>query len=193
MAKYSTFPQLIEDIKKVSISRLREWGYLKEGLKGGKITWSINGNETGSISISVFIDPKGNSYLTLNYNYQDEPIKYQVSIVSVSSNLGIGRRYYFVCPSTGLRCSKLYLSGKYFLHRKTLQGVMYEKQTQSKRSRGFFKCFDSLYDFDESDYKPNLKKHYRGKITKTYQRIIDRENKRARGVLRSDFERYCLR
>ena len=54
MPKPHTFPTLYNEALQISISKLKEWEYLNpEQIKSGTITWSRNGNQTGSISIQV--------------------------------------------------------------------------------------------------------------------------------------------
>jgi hypothetical protein len=171
MPKPPTFPTLYEDLKIVSISFLTKHGYLKPNQwRSGTITWSRNGNKTGSISIKVDTDNES-SYLELDYNYNEAPLNYKVQLISAPSNLGKGVVWYFVCPFTKLRCRKLYLADTYFYHRKAFKGCMYEKQTQSKKDRyldkklgGYFRGIKLLEELD----KKHFKKHYAGKPTKKY-------------------------
>ncbi len=174
MSKQPTFPTLYEDLKTVSISFLTKQGYLKPNQwRSGTITWSINGNRTGSISIKVNTI---SSYLELIYKYNQESINYRVQLISIPSNLGKGVVWYFVCPFTKLRCRKLYLADTYFYHRSAFKGCMYEKQTQSKKDRyldkklgGYFRGIESL----EKLNKKHFKKEYAGKPTKIYLKIIE--------------------
>ncbi len=54
MPKPHTFPTLYNEALQISISKLKEWEYLNpEQIKSGTLTWSRNGNKTGSISIKV--------------------------------------------------------------------------------------------------------------------------------------------
>ena len=108
MAKPSTYPTLYDECKTVSIAFLKEHGYLNPGqYKSGIITWSRNGNKTGSISIAVN-KYKESSYLELDYRCNDKPINYKVPLVSLPSNIGKGVIWFFLCPNTGKRCRKLY-------------------------------------------------------------------------------------
>ncbi len=53
MAKCPTFPTLDDECKTVTITKLKEWGYLEPNkiITGGMITWSRNGNKTGTSGI----------------------------------------------------------------------------------------------------------------------------------------------
>lgn len=129
---------------------------------------------TGSISIEVNIVSE-NPCLQLNYKTNDKPINYQVSLVSIPSNIGAGIVWYFVCPNTGKHCRKLYLADTRFLHREAFKGCYYEKQTQSHKSRKFHNSFKKFFDADELYeliYKKHFKSIYAGKPTKRYQKLM---------------------
>lgn len=183
MPKSPTFPTLYNEALQISISRLKEWEYFNpEQIKSGTLTWSNNGNKTGSISI------RGNThseqpYIELNYKYNDEPRNYKVSLVSIPSNLGKGLIWYFLCPQTNKRCRKLYLIGGYFLHREAFNGCMYETQTQSKKYRQLDKTLGAYFKTDDlysQLYKKHFKKTYAGKPTKKYLRIMEQIQKAER-------------
>ena len=175
MPKPHTFPTLYDDLKTVSISFLTKQGYLKPNQwQSGIISWSRNGNKTGSISILVNTQSE-RPYLELDYKCNGTPINYRVQLVLAPSNLGKGVVWYFVCPHTGKRCRKLYLADTYFYHRSAFKKCMYEKQTQSKKSRyldktlGVYFRLDQLY---ENLYKKHFKKQYAGIPTKKYLKLI---------------------
>lgn len=176
MPKSPTFPTLYDELKTVSISFLKQYGYLKlNQWQSGTITWSRNGNTTGSISISVNTQSE-NPYLELDYKCNEVKVNYKVKLVSNPSNLGKGVVWYFLCPKTGKRCRKLYLVGTYFYHRKAFNGCMYEKQTQSKKYRQIEKAFGAYFQSDnlyKQLYKKHFKKQYSGKPTKLYLKIME--------------------
>ena len=180
MPKPHTFPNLYNQALQISISKLKEWDYLTpEQIKKGTLTWSIDGNQAGSISISVNTQSE-QPYIELEYKYRDEPRSYKVRLVSKPSNLGEGLVWYFLCPQTGKRCRKLYSIGGYFLHREAFKGCMYETQTRSKRYRQLDKTFGALFKSDNlysELYKKYFKKTYAGKPTKKYLRIVEQIQK----------------
>lgn len=175
MPKFPTFPILYNETLQISITKLKEWGYLNpDQIKSGVLTWSSNGVERAAISIMVnTLVPR--PYVVLSYEFKGEPRKYEVLLDSCPSNIGNGVIWYFVCPKTSLRCRKLYSIGGYFYHREAFNGCMYESQTVSKKYRQIDKDFgayfksDSLYD---QLYKKHFKKTYAGKPTKKYLSII---------------------
>ena len=194
MPKPHTFPTLYNEALQISISKLKEWEYLNpEQIKSGTITWSRNGNQTGSISIKVNTHSE-QPYIELDYKYRDEPRNYKVYLTSTPSNLNRGEIWYFICPQTKKRCRKLYSIGGYFLHREAFSGCMYETQTQSKKYRQLDKTFGAYFKIDNlysELYKKNFKKYYAGKPTKRYLRIMEQIQK-AESIPYHEIERLML-
>ena len=177
MPKPATFPTLYDDALQISISRLKEFGYIDIGLsKSGVLTWSRRGEKTGSISIQSCSNSDSPS-VQLDYNFRDQPRKYKVQLVSVPSNLGRGETWYFLCPVTQKRCRILYSIDGYFLHREAFKGCYYESQTRSKKWREMEKIYGDAFDLDrlyEKLYQKYFKKTYAGKPTKRYLKLITR-------------------
>jgi hypothetical protein len=194
MPKPHTFPTLYNEVKTVSISFLIKNNYLKPNQwQSGTITWSSNGNKTGSISIQVNTQSES-PYLLLDYKYNEAPISYTVQLVSALSNLGKGVVWFFICPLTGKRCRKLYLAETYFYHRSAFRGCMYEKQTQSKKSRYLDKTLGLYFQTDQlykQLYKKHFKKQYSGKPTKKYLKLTQ-QIKRAESITAHEIERALI-
>jgi hypothetical protein len=194
MPKPHTTPTLYDDLKTVSISFLTKHRYLKPNQwQSGTVTWSRNGNKTGSISIRVSTQPES-PYLELDYKCNEAPINYRVQLISVPSNLGKGVVWYFVCPHTGKRCRKLYLADTYFYHRSAFRGCMYEKQTQSKKYRGLDKTLGVYFRTDqlfEQLNKKHFKKQYAGKPTKKYLNLTQ-QLQRAESIPHHEIERALI-
>jgi hypothetical protein len=180
MPKPHTLPTLFDEVKTVEISFLKKHGYLEPNqIREGIISWSRNGQKTGSISIMV--NTKDNiSSIELDYKCNNEPIKYKVSIIDIPSNLGKGKVNLFQCPRTHKLCRKLYLADTYFLHRSAFNGCMYECQTQPKKIRGLNDALGT-YLKAEQYYtqlnKKHFKKTYAGKPTKKYLWLMERINR----------------
>jgi len=194
MPKPATFPDLFNDALQIHISKLKEWGYLKNGIKGSDtIKWSRNGNERGSISFSVNTNCTP-PYIELDYKYRNEPCNYRIYFFTKPSNLGKGEVWFFICPKTGKLCRKLYSIGGYFWHRDAFKGCMYESQTQSKKWRDIDKVYGSYFKSEqlcEQLYKKHLKKTYAGKPTKKYARLTA-EIAKADSFSAYDIERLLL-
>lgn len=194
MPKPHTFPTLFDEVKTISISFLTKHSYLKPNqLKAGSVHWSRNGENIGSISIKVCTYYE-NSFIEFDYKCNQQPVKYTVQLVSALSNLGKGFVWFFICTRTGKRCRKLYLADTYFYHRSAFRGCMYEKQTQSKKSRYLNKTLGAYFETDqlyEQVYKKNFKKQYAGKPTKKYLKLCQQIQK-AESIAYHEIERAFL-
>ena len=194
MPKPHTFPTLYNEALQISISKLKEWEYLNpEQIKSGTLTWSRNGNKTGSISIRVNTH-REQPYIELDYKYRDEPRNYKVRLVSMPSNLGKGLIWYFLCPQTNKRCRKLYSIGGYFLHREAFNGCMYETQTQSKKYRQLDKTLGAYFKTDDlysQLYQKHFKKTYAGKPTKKYLKLTQ-QIQRAESIPLHEIEKALM-
>jgi hypothetical protein len=168
-------PVLIDQCKNVSISFLKQHGYLnKNKVKSGVITWSNQYEKTGSISIFTDIDNE-DGYLELDYKSSQKSINYKVRLVTIQSNLGKGVIWYFICSRTGKRCKKLHLIDGYFYHRSAFSGCMYDKQTESKKNRFSGKLFDkwqAAYNASKEIRRKHFKKQYNGKPTRLYLKYL---------------------
>lgn len=170
MPKPSTCPTLYDNCLQISIATLKRCQFLKpEHFASGNLTWSSNGNKTGSIGIVINTRTES-PYLELNYKANGNPIKYSIQLVSIPSNIGKGVIWFFVCPQTGKRCRKLHLAENYFYHRSAFRGCMYETQTHSHKYRNLHKVFASD-EIDKQIYSKHFKTHYGGKPTKRYLRL----------------------
>lgn len=174
MPKPATSPALYDYAFQFSVSDLRRWGYLAPGqVKNGVLRWSLHGETTAKISVSVSTLDEV-PYIELNYRCNGEQRRYKVYFVSVPSNLNRGRVWYFLCPKTGKRCRKLFCIGGYFLHREAFAGCMYECQTQTKRYRVWNFLIGPYFESDlvfEQMHRKNFKRTYAGKPTKKYLQL----------------------
>ena len=175
MPKPHTFPTLFDEVKTISISDLNRWKYLVPKQRiSGVISWSRNGEKTGSISLAVnntAVCP----FMELDYKSNGTPINYKVYLASTPSNIGKGVVWYFICPRTRKRCRKLYLIDGYFYHRSAFKGCMYEKQTYSPKNRWLCRQFEKFYGSDKAFseiYSKHFKKEYNGKPTKRYLKLL---------------------
>ncbi len=174
MPKLPTYPDCFDECKQITITSLNRIGYLKQGATvSGSYRWTRGGKPSGSISITASLADR---YIELNYNYRDKPINYRVRFRNIPKHFG-GSEWYFICPATGKRCRTLYGIGQYFLSRSAYPSAMYSSQTASKLTRNFrkaFKCFDLERDFLA---KRHARTTYKGKLTKRYRRVLDKEDR----------------
>jgi hypothetical protein len=177
MPKPFTFPTLFDEVKTISISDLKKWGYLEPiQYRRGTITWSRNGEVHSSIGIAVST-LKDEPYIELNYSYGEQAVNYKVPLTTVPANIGKGEVWYFVCPQTARNCRILYFVGGMFLHRQACKGYLYEKQTYSSKTRGIMRMYDMLFGVDglyTQLYSKYFKRSYAGKPTKRYLKLMQK-------------------
>lgn len=188
MPKPQKFPTLFNDVKTIDISFLKKHGYLKPNqIMSGTISWSINGNNTGRISI-VVNTKEITPFLELDYKCNNEPINYKVLLIDIPSNLGKGNILLFQCPQTKKLCRKLYLVDTYFFHRSAFKDCMYQSQTYSDRNRDLLKQFDIHHKAESLGsqmFSKYFKTHYAGKPTKKFLKILNAMEKTKNTNLKS--------
>jgi len=192
MAKFPTYPTLFDDVLQISVSKLKEWKYLEpDKIISGIIRWSRDETEMAKIGISVNMYSR---IIELDYTYNQKPRKYQIRLVSLPSNIGKGKVWYFECPQTKKRCRKLYLVGGYFLHRTAFRNCMYELQTKSKDDRTKIKMIDIVFRTDDlynQLYAKYFKRNYAGKPTKKYIKLMNKI-RRVESMPTHEIERILL-
>ena len=176
MGRYGNYPTIVEDCLTFRLKSLTENNntYLASyGTQRGVTSWSTNGEVHSTINIEV-THSEYQTYIIFDYKCNGEQKQYRVNLECKVSNLGKGLIWFFVCPSTGKLCRKLYLNSGYFLHRTALKNLMYAKQIESKKHRNLGKVFGAYFIRDEvysELYKKYFKTHYNGKPTKRYLRL----------------------
>lgn len=173
MPRQSTFPQkTIEECSVLNISKLKKWGYLNSGIHHGTISWSTNQVKVTEIGISTHI-LKNESFIELNYIYNNVEINYSIQLTRLNSNLGKGFYWLFTCPQTHKNCRKLYLHDGYFYHREAFK-LYYEQQLQSRKTRELLKIYKRAIIPEEiykERYGKYFKTHYKGKPTKKFLKL----------------------
>lgn len=174
MPKTPSFPTCLDEVNQISISSLKSLGYLRpDEVVSGSFGWTRNGKSLGSIAVEVSLP---DSYIELEYGFNGKPISYRVMLESIPAHFG-GNNWYFICPVTGKRCRKLYGIGEYFLSRFAFPSAMYTKQTKSKGSRDILRLFELVKTSSEFLSKPYVRTMYKGKLTKRYRRLLERQEK----------------
>ncbi len=195
MPKPHTFPFIYNDIKCITISDLKKLGYIKPNInKVGSIRWTDSkGVETSSITVQSKIN---NSLKVLIIDYKcnnKKSFNYTIPLVTIPSNLGKGKVWYFICPFTYKRCRKLHLIDCHFIHRTAIRGV-YEKQIHSKKWRVLDNTFNDYFkidDYYQELYSKHFTKYYKGKPTKRYLRLMKKINK-AENISADEIENLFL-
>lgn len=176
MAKLPTFTPDIEDCLHLDISVLNKKGLLKTDFENAEYSWNKQNKKFAAILLSIKTSNSNQKILTIYYNSDNQPISYQIMMVSVPTNLGNGKRWYFICPNTGKRCMKLIKPAfsNYFFHRTAFTNLMYASQKRSKQYRRYDTAFGWLYKEESILSKLNTKyrkRHYRGKPTPLVKKL----------------------
>lgn len=176
-----------DGLKSVSVFFLNKHKYFDTWWMSGTITWSRNGEKTGSISIQSNITDS-EKYVRFIYTQTDRStggktdLDYKIPLTKTPCYFG-GVRYWFQCPwyANGVYCGRrvgvLYLGDKYFACRHC-----YRLTYNSRNLGGLSKLAGqviSIPDLEkmESEVK---RKYYRGKTTRKYRRFLKKEWKSMR-------------
>ena len=174
MPKFPSYPDCFDECKQITITSLKRMGYLRPNATvRGTYSWTRGGKPSGWISIAANVPGR---YIELNYNYGDKPMYYRVRLESIPKHFG-GCEWYFICPATRRRCRTLYGIGEYFCSRFAYPSAMYSTQTESKIARSFLKAFRCLELQREYLGKRHTRTTYKGKLTKRYRRLLDKERR----------------
>lgn len=173
MPKFPSFPDCFDECKQITITWLRNLGYLRRDAKvTGPFRWTRGGKPSGSIDVIGNLPER---YVQLDYRINGgDLISYRVRLESIPKHFG-GYEWYLICPATGKRCRTLYGIGKYFLSRAAYPYAMYSSQTESKQTRNFLmalRCLDLESNFRS---KRHARTMYRGKLTKRFVRLLDKQ------------------
>lgn len=178
MPNNSSYPFILEHGTSISISDLRKWRYLRIGhSRTGMIEWSKGGSSYSQVSIESDIRSEDCAYIDLKYSFNHKDFDERIYLESISSNLGVGVVWYFVCPFTKRPCRNLYFSGGYFMSRLALRNAMYDNQTKSHRDRRHYRQLHKAL-LAEKLYpelrEKHFKRYYAGMPTKRYLKLIQK-------------------
>jgi hypothetical protein len=77
-------------------------------------------------------------------------LDYIIPLIRVQSNLGKGWIYYFLCPETKKRCSKLYLLDERFVGLAAAKDGFYQKELRPKKLRSMDKENDRVRKLEKA-------------------------------------------
>ncbi len=169
-----------EGAKRIELAWLKKHRYLG-GFFGGTLSWSSNGESTGSINIRINTSSDNPNiefdYKTKGYSESEwKEIKYSLSMVSIPCRFG-GKKWFFVCGlyKNNIYCGKkarnLYKVGDYFGCRKCAN-LSYQSCNESKKYTGMYKLLSQHWKSEEY-YEKNVKRcFYKGKPTRKYKRYL---------------------
>ncbi len=169
--------QTVESCLDISINWLKKHGYLTENKCGG-ITWTTNGGDKTSVSVSTSLGRF--NYLSLSYasnnNNIQENFDYDIQLLSTPCNYG-GKRYWFHCPleSNGHKCRRrvaiLYLppGEKYFGCRHCYKLTYRIRNLGRGKLRHLHNLFNYIDNYEVLRQEAR-REVYAGKITRKYKR-----------------------
>lgn len=173
MPKFPTFPDCLDECNQITITSLKRLGYLRPDMTVSRpCRWTRSGEPFGSIGV---IGNLRERFVQLDYRVNGgEAISYRVRLESIPKHFG-GCEWYFICPATGKRCRTLYGIGKYFYSRHAYPSAMYSSQTASENVREMEKVYRSLDLREDYLEKRHSRTIYKGKLTKRFARLLDKE------------------
>lgn len=167
MGRWSTGAMTTRECRRIELKFLIRDGYFKKGYyTRGVLSW------TGGGSIIIICDlRKSSGYVQLLYSLtnskgESEEYDYKIYLEKVSSNLGKGDIYYFLCPISGKRCRILYQAydSQYFKCRDAYRNrIYYPMQVSSKKS---------VYNDRYWELDRQLKQEYKRRHTETYNGLV---------------------
>lgn len=135
--RWSTRP-VVEDGLKLDLDRLIRHGNIVPGnWVSGSLTWSNvdTGERLASIGYEANMVDPNDAWMRLHYKHDDIPEDYKVRLTTTRPNYG-GHRWWFICPTRGIRTAKLYLAagGDWFASRQAY-GMAYRSQSEPPEDR----------------------------------------------------------
>jgi hypothetical protein len=173
----------IEECRRIEVWWLLRDIKKKGGYKNTNISWTNGGNINVVVNL---IEPNSYAqfiYAVTPYGGEKKSIDYKSQLVTTNCNLG-GKRYWFICPlvKQGVSCRKrvgvLYMDGDYFGCRDCYE-LTYA--SRNKKRGGMFGYLTDTFDAEDKlkkIYEKKFNRFYRGKPTKTQQRIDRADSKK---------------
>lgn len=170
-----------EEYPRLSIFRLKEWGYLDVPHTKAKISWENIWGRKDAIRLDIDLDPCIPS-VHISTRSGKNDLSYYVQLASDCCRFG-GKRYWFVCPLSiagrycGRRCAVLYSAGSYLGCRKCYD-LAYSIQQIS-----YSRMFSGSLEFTALDEKICEKlrgmrvKFWHGRLTKKHSSLLRKMNR----------------
>jgi hypothetical protein len=173
----------VEDQWRLSISKLRKWGYLSGLSLTGELHWrrTFAGRTLENFTLGVEASSsRDHIQIDVPRKPGREPFNYRIKLMATPCNFG-GQRFWFICPlkkgngMCGRRAAVLY-GGPIFGCRQCF-GLSYESQSENSTHRNY--PYRPILDAKRVDelYARMKRKYYGGKPTRLYARILAIEGK----------------
>jgi hypothetical protein len=133
----------VEECKSITVKFLNKHGYFDDDVRWGGMSWTRNGEKTGSIAF-VVSTLNDDEYIRFQYTVTDRfsgektNLDYKVRLDSTPCYFG-GRRWWFICPLVvnGRACNRrvgvLYLGGGQYFGCRHCQNLTYESSKENHR------------------------------------------------------------
>ena len=166
-------------LKQISIKKIIEFSKNppKTGTTYQQVTFSINGQPTGTMRLITDFDNSKPVKINLDYAMVDSGIKrnQDIYITALPCNYG-GERYFFKCPDCDNKCYKVYMSATYFKCRQC-HNLTYESNNQTQRHRDFNKMFELLFTYDSPAHRKAMRyTTHKGRYTRNSLKMINKIN-----------------
>lgn len=165
----------LDECRNIDINRMQKMGAIKpDTIKSG--VWQWVDVQTGEVVSSISYTCKtlytDHDYINLRYTFTDsnEGINYDIKLVKTYPHYG-GVRYWFICPVTGKRVAKLYLTpydGRFISRH--VHKLLYASQSEGFYGRLANKRHRLMRKLDKDSSFPMRPK---GMHHKTYDRIAE--------------------
>lgn len=116
----------MENFRSIEIRDLCEYGLNPQDYFQGGYGWSVDGSAEFSVDYKITVGENPETrYLYLRHKQNKQTVFYRVRLVSLPTNTGRGKRWFFICPLKGVKCTKLFHFNNYFRSRKSLESLSY--------------------------------------------------------------------
>lgn len=173
-----SFRDEANNLRTVSIFRLKKWGYLKRGFfsKQGNLTWTNNfTDEKSDMGINVSTVDY-NSYVIFEYTVNNwKRICERFNLLPTKCSFG-GIRYWFECSNIkdgrkcGRRVGMLYIGDQGILACRHCHNLTYSSRKTSGRDKAFGSIFPAA-DVNEA-HEAVKREFYAGKPTQKYLQYL---------------------
>ncbi len=145
MGRYPyTNRKTVEESKAITTKFLKNNNFITGGVECGGLSWSFNGEKTGSVGIIVST-VEGDEYIRFQYVQIDQEtneatkLDYKVQLTSTPTPAPHNIQWWFKCPgrTCGKRVGSLYLEGKHFRCRHCYNLTYTSSQESHKHDRFF--------------------------------------------------------
>jgi hypothetical protein len=129
----------VEDVLRLEMTALRRLGYLRAGACcSGSIRWSRGHEDIGSVHLKAELTDLSDARVVLTYSAGGKPRIQRIVIDAAPCRLG-GYRFYFLCPTTGRRCTALAFVDGSFASRQGKR-LSYASQSEDRLHRLYRAC-----------------------------------------------------